>query len=60
MVNSQEIVGYFNSDPMFYPKREILRNGKVLGIVGGGNVALDIARVVLQPELLAETDVNSG
>jgi len=45
VVNCQEVVAYFNSDPIFYPKRKILQDGRKLGIVGGGNVALDIDAV---------------
>ncbi|CAG5107369.1 Oidioi.mRNA.OKI2018_I69.chr1.g3286.t1.cds [Oikopleura dioica] len=58
VINAQKLVGYYNADVMqnlsFNPSH---LQGNV-GIIGGGNVALDVARVLLEPELLQPTDVS--
>ena len=53
------MVAFYNSDPFFYPDLENLNLDGNIGIIGGGNVALDIARVLLEPKLLTKTDVNT-
>ena len=59
VLNAQKLVAFYNSDPFFFPDVENLNLNGNIGIIGGGNVALDIARVLLEPKLLRKTDVNS-
>lgn len=59
VLNAQKLVAFYNSDPFFFPEVETLNLNGNIGIIGGGNVALDIARVLLEPKLLRKTDVSS-
>ena len=48
--SAQEFVGFYNGDNYFqsrYLKKKMDRFGGVIGIVGCGNVALDIARIIM-------------
>jgi len=52
-----EFVGWYNAHPDFHDVRFDLSGAHVV-IVGNGNVAIDIARILASPpELLAETDI---
>lgn len=53
-----EFVGWYNGHPRFAHSNPPLSDGDVV-VVGNGNVALDVARMVLSdPSRLAETDVS--
>ena len=58
VLNAQSLVAFYNADPFYYPAELISLQNKV-GIIGCGNVALDIARILIQPDLLTPTDINS-
>ena len=57
-VSSQQFVGWYNGDPEQAGRSFDLDGVTDVAIVGAGNVALDIARLLLKPpELLEETDM---
>ena len=56
--SSAEFVPWYNAHPEF-GNLEVDLNIKRAVIIGGGNVALDVARVLLKdPKMLATTDIN--
>jgi len=59
VINAQKLVGYYNGDVMQDWDLEPAHLQGNVGIIGGGNVALDVARVLLEPALLKPTDVSS-
>jgi len=46
VIPAQQIVGEYNADPYFTSQTNTAYGGRV-GLVGGGNVALDVARLLL-------------
>eukprot|EP00834_Sanchytrium_tribonematis_P003543 NODE_140_length_16098_cov_0.678605.p2 type:complete len:436 gc:universal NODE_140_length_16098_cov_0.678605:5738-4431(-) len=56
LINSVEFTKWYNKHPEFYKKK--FNIGKDVAIIGNGNVALDIARILLFPETLEKTDIN--
>jgi ferredoxin--NADP+ reductase len=56
-VSAREIVGWYNGHPDFADRTFDLRGQRVV-VVGNGNVALDVARILAQPpENLAPSDI---
>ena len=58
IISAQNFVGAYNNDPYF---TERLKFGGKFGIVGGGNVALDVARLLLNftDETISKSDISS-
>ena len=53
-----DFVGWYNGHPDHRHHRFDLQNAKRVALVGNGNVAMDVARVLLaDPEVLAKTDI---
>ncbi|MBK8099660.1 MAG: NADP oxidoreductase [Planctomycetes bacterium] len=56
--SATEFVGWYNSHPDFRDRRFDLARARTVAVVGNGNVAMDVARVLLQdPAALATTDL---
>ena len=52
------LVGWYNGHPAFSHLRPDLRNTKEVAVIGHGNVALDVSRILLKsPQSLEETDL---
>lgn len=47
--NSSELVGWYNGDPKFGEHSVCLNGVSRVAIIGHGNVALDVARILLKP-----------
>lgn len=57
---SSQIVGWYNNDPEYLQKNISLRNVKKVAVIGHGNVALDVARLLLKsPESLQNTEIST-
>ena len=58
VLSAQSIVGQYNNDPFL--TGEIVQYGGKVGLVGGGNVALDVARLLLNytHESIVESDIS--
>ncbi|CBY32583.1 unnamed protein product [Oikopleura dioica] len=59
VINAQKLVGYYNGDVMQDWDLDPAHLQGNVGIIGGGNVALDVARVLLEPALLKPSDVSA-
>ena len=56
--SATEFVGWYNGHPDYRDREFDLANAKRIAVVGNGNVAMDVARVLARnPEKLAETDI---
>ena len=56
--SATEFVGWYNGHPDFTDRRFELARATRVAVVGNGNVAMDVARVLLAPiEHLASTDI---
>jgi ferredoxin--NADP+ reductase len=56
-----EFVGWYNAHPWFTDKQFNLKSSSAAVIIGQGNVALDIARIILKTtEDLSKTDISSS
>lgn len=59
--SATELVGWFNGHPDFQDRTFPLAGAKRAALVGNGNVAIDVARVLSRsPDELASTDITSG
>ena len=59
--SATEFVGWFNGHPDFQDLEFDLANAKRVAVVGNGNVAMDVARVLAKrPEELAPTDITQN
>ncbi|MCR9244830.1 MAG: FAD-dependent oxidoreductase [bacterium] len=57
--SATEFVGWYNGHPDHRHRTFDLQNAKRVALVGNGNVAMDVARVLLQsPDRLAPTDIT--
>lgn len=56
--SAREFVGWYNGLPEFQGLRPNLKAGEQAVVIGQGNVALDVARILLSPiDALAKTDI---
>ena len=56
--SATEFVGWYNGHPDFKDRNFALTESKRVAVVGNGNVAMDVARVMARhPDELAETDI---
>ncbi len=56
--SATEFVGWYNAHPDFTNRRFALGAATSVAVVGNGNVAMDVARVLLKdPDALADTDI---
>ncbi|KAI8941539.1 hypothetical protein NX059_002755 [Plenodomus lindquistii] len=56
--SAREFVGWYNGLPEFQGLRPNLKAGEQAVVIGQGNVALDVARILLSPvDVLAKTDI---
>ncbi len=56
--SATEFVGWYNAHPDFRERTFDLRQAKRVAVVGNGNVAMDVSRILLQPpDRLADTDI---
>ena len=56
--SATSFVGWYNGHPDFADLRFDLENATCVAVVGNGNVAIDVARVLIRdPDELAETDI---
>ncbi|MGE3172609.1 MAG: NADP oxidoreductase [Planctomycetota bacterium] len=56
--SATEFVGWYNGHPDFRDRAFDLAKARRIAVVGNGNVAMDVSRVLLQdPEILAATDI---
>ena len=55
-ISSFEFTRWYNKHPHLF--KSDFKVGKQVGIIGSGNVAMDISKMLLMPESLKETDVN--
>ena len=56
--SATEFVGWYNGHPDFRDRVFDLANAKSVAVIGNGNVAMDVSRVLLKdPEALASTDI---
>lgn len=56
--SATEFVGWYNGHPDFADRRFELARATRVAVVGNGNVAMDVARILLkEPDALAETDI---
>jgi adrenodoxin-NADP+ reductase len=56
--SAREFVGWYNGEPMYSTRQ--FKLGERVAVIGQGNVALDVARILLRPvEELAQTDITS-
>lgn len=59
IVSARDFVGWYNGQPAFKHLKPDLTRGKDAIVIGQGNVALDVARVLLSPvDALAKTDMT--
>lgn len=59
--SARAFVGWYNGLPEYADLAPDLTAGEEAVIVGQGNVALDVARILLQdPEILRETDITTN
>ena len=57
-LSSQQVVGWYNADPDMRDVQIPLDSVKHVAVIGAGNVALDIGRILLKPpKLLEETNI---
>lgn len=57
--SATEFVGWYNGHPAFCDRQFDLSEATRVAVIGNGNVAMDVTRVLLQnPETLAETDIS--
>ncbi len=56
--SATEFVGWYNGHPDFRDRAFDLANARRVAVVGNGNVAMDVSRILLQrPDVLASTDI---
>lgn len=61
VIDSKKFVGWYNNDPKYRDFNPPLETAKTVSIVGNGNVAIDIVRVLLgKPERWHQTDISSA
>lgn len=48
-ITASKFVGWYNGDPSYSPSDVDLSNVRRAAVIGNGNVALDVARVLLKP-----------
>ncbi|KAF2004573.1 FAD/NAD(P)-binding domain-containing protein [Amniculicola lignicola CBS 123094] len=59
VVSAREFVGWYNGLPQFQALEPALENGEEVVVIGQGNVALDVARILLTPvDKLRHTDIT--
>lgn len=63
-ISAREIVAWYNGLPDCQDSHELiekmLRKCEIVSLIGQGNVAIDVARILLSPiDLLAKTDITS-
>lgn len=59
VISARDFVGWYNGDPDYQDITFPLRESQDVSIVGNGNVALDVARVLLRkPDELTHTDIT--
>ncbi|REJ85871.1 MAG: NADP oxidoreductase [Acidobacteria bacterium] len=59
--SATEFVGWYNGHPDFQDRSFALDRARRVAVVGNGNVAMDVARVLSQDlDVLAETDITDG
>ena len=59
--SARAFVGWYNGLPEYADLAPDLTRGEEAVIIGQGNVALDVARILLQdPEILRSTDITSN
>ncbi len=57
--SSKDFVNWYNGHPFFRNLNPPLKDSKKITILGNGNVAIDIARILLMPiDLLKKTDIT--
>ena len=56
--SATEFVGWYNAHPDFRERTFDLQRARRVAVVGNGNVAMDVSRILLQPpDRLADTDI---
>lgn len=56
--SATEFVGWYNAHPEFRERTFDLQRARRVAVVGNGNVAMDVSRILLQPaDRLADTDI---
>lgn len=59
VVNARDLVYWYNNHPLYENYEVSLKDAKHVAIIGNGNVAIDIARILLrEPEELAGTEIS--
>ncbi len=59
--SATEFVGWYNGHPDFQDRSFDLASARRIAVVGNGNVAMDVTRVLVRnPDELAPTDITSG
>lgn len=59
--SARAFVGWYNGLPEYADLNPDLTQGEEAVVIGQGNVALDVARILLQdPDILGETDITEN